>query len=973
VPAGDSIILREAAGGDTDNSTTYSLFTFDTTVHEDTATFNRVSIPTDAVEVNEAGHYLCLYNLGYVGTGSNRSELTARVAINNVATEPYGWSTGYIRRSGDFESAQCAGTILELSATDEVSIEKARTDSNTGGATCTQVADESGLALIRLDDDLNYCRLRDTTTQSLTHASGELPPVTGASFEWQDVQFRIQDEIDSGATGYSHSTTVNPAEITLIDRKRYLVCYQVKFNNTSASVRVNGMARLSWNGSVVPGSYSTAYCRGSNGVQDGIASGMAIVFATASSRVLKVEAACDQESTGTLDIASAAITIVELGNWTETAKLRQSADHDHNTTTFDPIEFDTQDWIDSAYTHSTSVNPSRVTPSNEGRHLAITTFLQVRTGLNATRKRPRAQYRLDGSTVIPYGMADNQNRGDQGTTGTWTAGASAAVVIDYGVSNSYFEAGGLAMNTTADSATAWAAGDTALYLVDVGTLERPGAIEGTTQGAATVPAATASSIGALVSTVQAEAIIGKSELIGFAAISATLTASSVLPAGTMVNATPIGLIKPIAGTLQGAASTSGALLGTGELDASAAGTSLVAGDLGALASLEGSASGAATLSGSLAAIGSISSSAQGSSTASGVLLGFAGLAGSAQGVAAVSGILAASGASSATASGASTVSGLLTGSGSLSALAQGAASLAGSLTAGPSIGSISGTIRTGTIPLSGILVGFGTLSASSQGEATASATALASGILEATSSGAATSAATLAAFGELAATVQGFATASASFAAAGDIEGTSQGAAIASGALLALASSSGAVQGSATVSGSLGASGVLSGSSAGSATASGILAGTALIAGTVTGSATASAAPNGIGALSDRVRAGAIVPAAELVGTAIIGGQVFGLATVGTTTLIASGDLAAIAFGSATVSASITFAEFEGLEVRLDGTATYDALLAGAATYQAQHPGSGSYTSTVSGSASYDATRDGSASYISQHSGDGSL
>ncbi|MEO0629343.1 MAG: hypothetical protein AAFY46_01280, partial [Planctomycetota bacterium] len=460
-----------------DNSATLEQYQWDTVEHVDAATYSVVS--DLGIQCREARPYLFGYNTSHTGTGSNRSELRSFLEIDLVP-QTYGGTSDYIRRSGDFAAASSGMTILEVAQDQVVSVGHFRSDTNTGGATCTRNGGETAFWAVALDDSWSYLRLQDTTSQAVAASAAVTPPFLIRDLNWTPLELRIADRTD---TGYTHSTTVSPAEITLAGNRQYLVCYSVEFQNTSTSARRNGIVRAVAGGTfVVPGSVSTAYARGSNTTQRPIASGAFIYDAQSADVSFELQAAVDCESSGaTLNVLNVAITILDLSEAGEFIGVKPDTSFTKNAAvgTFDPIEYASEHITGAGSNYSwDGANPSRIATTQAGRHLVWSCFFSERTSVSSTRKRPRVSFRYnDGAAdvALGYGLGDEFNRGDQSTTSTWLAAGFGAGLFDLATPQ-HIEVSGNDAATTASAAHEWEQAYCATFALEIASLAAPAGI-----------------------------------------------------------------------------------------------------------------------------------------------------------------------------------------------------------------------------------------------------------------------------------------------------------------------------------------------------------------------------------------------------------------------------------------------------------------------------------------------------------------
>jgi hypothetical protein len=250
--------------------------------------------------------------------------------------------------------------------------------------------------------------------------------------------------------------------------------------------------------------------------------------------VVRLEAAIDSEQSPVTDVVleSAHLVMMKLPTNAGEAMLRQSADHDHNSATFDPISFNTQDSIDTIYWgHSGSqLTRQRSGVSEVKDALILGGFWQVRDASNSTRKSPETQFRIDGSSIVQYGGVMSHNRGDQSSSGCWTGGAGSAWVWDVNIQTThYIQMGGRDRASTSDASTSWEAGQTFLHALDIEAAFAGGAGPQTitTTGIASAEAFGSPTLtpGAVTATATG---IASAEAFGTASLSATATVS---PAG----------------------------------------------------------------------------------------------------------------------------------------------------------------------------------------------------------------------------------------------------------------------------------------------------------------------------------------------------------------------------------------------------------------------------------------------------------
>ena len=176
----------------------------------------------------------------------------------------------------------------------------------------------------------------------------------------QDINFTTQNELDSGS--FSHSTVTNPDEITLSSAGRYLVTYNVGVDNSSNRTSIT--TNLALNGTAVPQSYDYVYLRDANDTDEGTATNMTIINASASD-ILTLEwgatGADSAHSTQTIS-ARTAITIVKLPDFADYLRVYETTGgqdvggNGTNTVIHDTeIEEDTSSFVHNTTTGITTV------------------------------------------------------------------------------------------------------------------------------------------------------------------------------------------------------------------------------------------------------------------------------------------------------------------------------------------------------------------------------------------------------------------------------------------------------------------------------------------------------------------------------------------------------------------------------------------------------------------------------------------
>jgi hypothetical protein len=438
---GDYAIYREATGTNTLANTTARNQTFDTTVYEGTG-FS-INAERAAITLADAGHYLVLYNLAWgTQSGSTRTEIQAFLQLNGSTTLPYGRSSCYQRRLvGTDECFQAGGAIIYATSTNHaLRLVAQRTDSGT--AIPTRFANQSGISVLKIDDTWGYIRAR-------YNAGGQ----AFNSTSFATVLLDTNDEIDT-----SHFTRTN-GDITLLEKGHYLVTYNVMFRSSVASIR-NQMTRVTLNDVEVPGSRTTATIGAANSTQDHTAAWVGIVEATSSGQVLRVDAACSSETCANITSVAnqVGVTVAKIPDTADYLRLYETVGGQAVDGTDDPILFDTQAEVDSAFSHSTTSNSSRMQINESGDYLFFGSFLSTRANTTVTGEQyPRWEWRLNGTNTLPYGTFGQFSEGDNGTIGAFTSGNAAGVIYRGLIADDYVELLNTDESTTADASSTFTA------------------------------------------------------------------------------------------------------------------------------------------------------------------------------------------------------------------------------------------------------------------------------------------------------------------------------------------------------------------------------------------------------------------------------------------------------------------------------------------------------------------------------------
>lgn len=408
--AGESLA---SGGGDLTHS-------FDNTIRGGSSE-HTLSTSTDITMAT--GHHLVIYNTRFDSTGGGqRSEIIGKLNLDG-ADLPAGWSQSYMRRQeGNDEAINSGGAIIEVNSPGDIlQLRSLRTDTNTGDG-LTRVAGENAIQLIKLDDAWPYIRLvGGVGTQ----------PLAGGGSSWDEVTYDTELEKDTGFT-----FTAGTSDITLDAAGHYLIMANSYLEMTPNGNRDGCVQRVTLDGSEVSGSRTTTYIRGQadgNGTFTGVTATGMIIEATAG-QVLNIE--IQQRGTQDINITEdkTALSIVKLPDGVDYIRLEDLLSKQNlNPTTLTALNYDdagSQIEVDSAFSHSVSTNPSRVTVNAAGDYLFLST--QYADPEVQQRVFYNQGWQVNGGGMLGYGQTGNYARNATvEACGNWSGFVSGLNASDY--------------------------------------------------------------------------------------------------------------------------------------------------------------------------------------------------------------------------------------------------------------------------------------------------------------------------------------------------------------------------------------------------------------------------------------------------------------------------------------------------------------------------------------------------------------
>ena len=425
---GDFIVVREATAGDTiTTENSYATLDWDTTVKDEGA--GRPTLSGGNQILLDAGHHLVLYSVKATMANCAGEARTAWASRLQLAGSPlaYGYGGAYTRWDGGASSgASFGGALIDVASDgDALTLQWARQD--TCGGNVTRDANASGLQVLKLDDTLDYLRIREVG------GGQDFNTTTFTSIDWD-----TSDETDTASFGFTAAST----NITLKGASGKLFLVFANMGMETGAQRTTTEMAFFLDGAELTGSRVTAYARSSaapHAIHESWLSGAFLVAKTgAADQTLTVRAR--REDTNTQAITNlggeTGLTIVALPDAAEAIRLTNSTAENLNAAGPEVFNWDTEDEEDAAaFTHDTVTNNSRITVEAADDYLF---FVQASTdSTTATRIRPWLRFRKNGGSDLTYAMAMRYARGAEGND---NAGMWAGSIFEDLVANDYVEA-----------------------------------------------------------------------------------------------------------------------------------------------------------------------------------------------------------------------------------------------------------------------------------------------------------------------------------------------------------------------------------------------------------------------------------------------------------------------------------------------------------------------------------------------------
>ncbi len=257
--------------------------------------------------VDEAGLYLCIYDIGEVQTASTRAVGTLVPSVNTTDQTTFRAGHRYLRNSGGNHNTSFGVCILDLSASDDVKVRNpgALAPTDAVGNYATNAGQGGGFQLIRLNAG-NFTQVRRTSDAAECGISNinTTRPWLDSSGTWTTITYNSEDRDDDGL--YSGSG----GDLTLKANTKYMVVWGGNCYSTDSS-RHSYVARLQINGNNVQAGYGYQRTTASQGPPW---QGIYLHETGGSTETLRVQATQETEGAdaGTPQVADAYVQILEL-------------------------------------------------------------------------------------------------------------------------------------------------------------------------------------------------------------------------------------------------------------------------------------------------------------------------------------------------------------------------------------------------------------------------------------------------------------------------------------------------------------------------------------------------------------------------------------------------------------------------------------------------------------------------------------
>jgi hypothetical protein len=389
-------------GNRTIGSTNLNLSTADelqwNTSEYDAAYFTHsTSVSSDEITVNVAGNYFIALTLpieiSFAPGSNDRVSIQAEIYVNGSPAPGAIGESSYIRsQTGHEESSVHISALLNnLSSGSIIEVYVRGATSVTGATKPVIISGNAGLFIEYIDSQ----RTVFSGTATRTTSSTNLNQATAYPLQWTEVV---------SSTGFTHSNSVNPENITLDQAGNYLVFVNLPLE-TSTAERQNVKILVQVNDVTVPGGEgSQGYIRVTSGHNRSSVHWSGLIYNVSAGGILTVktqqEADTDPVTVGS-KVASIYIERIDSSEYVFFSRgTNLTGGTDWNVTPSQSINWINDDIIDtSTYNHSTTSNQHRVTITTTGDYLLIyNDSLSIGTP-NLYRENVKVSINTNGSPV----------------------------------------------------------------------------------------------------------------------------------------------------------------------------------------------------------------------------------------------------------------------------------------------------------------------------------------------------------------------------------------------------------------------------------------------------------------------------------------------------------------------------------------------------------------------------------------------
>jgi len=379
-----------------------------------------------AFRIQNSGRYLIIANTRFTYTPiSNNQRHIVRTQIKiggTVIPSVYGMASGYGRDSGSADEdgavvvAYIDHTVAGTSA-DDITFH-VQNFGYTSNPAADQTANQSGIQIIRMPDDSEYLKIKNTTAFNF---SGSLGYGTGDP-TWNELGWTTQDvETDNSVIEW-----VSGNDITLKSEGHYLVIYSVDASGSTPSNRAAATYRLKLNDTEISASRVVSYMRdySVDSSEESWVQWAGIINASSSS-VLNIDWASVTENAIYATMNEAAITVVKLPDTADYVRVRYDSNRAGETTGAYPFN---QEDEDTDGVHDNSTNNSRISGNSDSHDwLLFGSWFARNAVADGSRVGEHFRWYRTGSEV-QFGSGLSYHRGDQSTYGVPASGRNAAIV-----------------------------------------------------------------------------------------------------------------------------------------------------------------------------------------------------------------------------------------------------------------------------------------------------------------------------------------------------------------------------------------------------------------------------------------------------------------------------------------------------------------------------------------------------------------